>query len=220
MAVPTVRVPAQIAYRTANWSSPLWATANLNGARFNHPNTAATQYLALHPLTAWAEQVRVRERQLRRPLVPSDLNDPSVFHRLWLIKIPELVAFDLNFDTAREVGLTQTDLVDDSQAACQEAGEKFRFDRSFPKVWRYPSAAIAGTHNLVIFESLRMTKFERVPAARSWPASLAAHAAHAPVEVLGMTSHLGNPPTNHASYRAWKAGTVVKLIEPSAFVWP
>jgi hypothetical protein len=215
-----IRVPAQVAYRTANWDTPLWASPNVNDARFNLRNTGPTQYLALHPLTAWAEQVRVRERQLGRSLTPADLTDPGALHRLWLIKIPESQALDLNFDSAQDVGLDPLDLIDDSHMACQKAGEKFRLNGTFPKVWRYPSAAIPGTYNLVIFAALRITQFQREPKGSRWPASLGAHAGRVPVEVLSLTRHIGGQRANHASYVAWKAGGEAKFTEPTTFVWP
>jgi hypothetical protein len=43
------------------------------------------------------------------------------------------------------------DLVDDDHSACQGAGSRLGFAEAEPKAWIYPSAALPGTRNVVIF---------------------------------------------------------------------
>jgi hypothetical protein len=47
-----------IAFRVANFETPFWNLPNPQAGRYNHRNSAPTQYLALHPLTTWAELLR------------------------------------------------------------------------------------------------------------------------------------------------------------------
>lgn len=143
-----IRLPAQIAYRAANWDTPLWVEPNRTGGRFNEPLSTATQYLCLHPLGPWAEMARALERQLGRPLAERDLAELEPARRYWLVRLPELEVFDLGFDSAAEVGLSPLDLVDDDHAACRRAG---RLHGARLGAWRYPSAALPGTHNLAVF---------------------------------------------------------------------
>ncbi len=64
-----------VAFWLAAWDTPLWALPNRRENRFNRLGDPPTQYLALHPLTPWAELLRFEGRtsedeadELRAPL--------------------------------------------------------------------------------------------------------------------------------------------------------
>ena len=175
MALPLARLAAQVAYRAANWDTPLWAAPNPVAGRFNAAGSGPTQYLCLHPLGPWAEQARALERELGRRLLEPDLQLLEPSRRYWVVRLPELEIFDLGFDSAPEVGLSPLDLVDDDHSACRRAADVHgRAPGAVTAAWRYPSAALPGTFNLVFFGPRRATAFDAAPAGSRWPASVAA----------------------------------------------
>ena len=54
-----------VAFRLANYETPLWAVENFSGGRYNAAGSGFTQYLSLHPLTPWAELLRSEDRRTR-----------------------------------------------------------------------------------------------------------------------------------------------------------
>jgi hypothetical protein len=215
-AVPRLGLPEQLAYRIADWDTPLWARANPAGSRFNRPRSGPIQYLSLHPLGPWAEVFRVTERQLGREVRAADLELQR--HRLWVLRLPEVEVLDLDFESARVVGLEPLDLVDDRHDACQAAGERYgQRESGLPRVWRYASVALPGTFNLVVFGARRLGPFLEPPRGRRWPGVLAARDARAPHEVLGLMRHVGRPRQTHPAYRAWREGRPCRLAEPVRF---
>ena len=62
MAIPGMQV---VAFRLANYETPLWAVENFSAGRYNAAGSGFTQYLSLHPLTPWAELLRNEDRRTR-----------------------------------------------------------------------------------------------------------------------------------------------------------
>ena len=58
-----------IAFRLANYETPLWAVENFAAGRYNAAGAGCTQYLSLHPLTPWAELLRNEDRRTRERAV-------------------------------------------------------------------------------------------------------------------------------------------------------
>jgi hypothetical protein len=52
-----------IAFRLANYETPMWAVKNFSAGRYNDADSGFTQYLSLHPLTPWAEILRNEDRR-------------------------------------------------------------------------------------------------------------------------------------------------------------
>lgn len=212
-----MRLPAQIAYRAANWDTPLWVERNRSGGRFNEPLSEATQYLCLHPLGPWAEMARALERQLGRAVTEPDLAELEPARRYWLVRLPELEVFDLGFDSAPEVGLSPLDLVDDDHSACRRAA---RLHGRRLRAWRYPSAALPGTYNLAVFGERRLARFDADATESAWPGVLAADLARMPLEVLPLMRHLGGARRSHPAVRAWRSGAPLRVQQPLRFRWP
>ena len=62
LAVPGMEV---VAFRLANYETPLWSVENFSAGRYNAAGSGSTQYLSLHPLTPWAELLRNEDRRTR-----------------------------------------------------------------------------------------------------------------------------------------------------------
>jgi len=218
-AVPLGAPPAPrglVVYRANAHPDAMWSAPSPAG-RFNPAGTGPTQYFAEHPLGALAERIRSVERYLGRPLQADDPLYSTLTSHLWVLKVDVSEMFDLTFSTARLVGLTATQLVEDDLGHTQRAGEQYgRLASSFSKVWRYPSAALPGTTNIVVFGARRMVPYDLNPTSRlQIPGSLAAAQAVAPVELAGVMRHFGEP---HAGLRAWVSGNVYVLPQPLSFV--
>jgi hypothetical protein len=54
-----------VTFRLAAYETPLWATPNFSGGRYNGAGDGCTQYLSLHPMTPWAELLRNEDRRDR-----------------------------------------------------------------------------------------------------------------------------------------------------------
>jgi len=69
-------VDERIAFRVANFETPLWSLPGLQPGRYNHPGSAATQYLALHRLPGTRNLVILDERvRVDCHLQPIDVTD-------------------------------------------------------------------------------------------------------------------------------------------------
>ncbi|MHB1640339.1 MAG: RES family NAD+ phosphorylase [Candidatus Dormibacteria bacterium] len=218
-AVPLGAPPAPtelVVYRANAHPDAMWSIPSPAG-RFNPAGTGPTQYFAEHPLGALAERIRSVERYLEQPLRGDDPLYSTLASHVWVLKLDLSEVFDLTFSTAGLVGLTADQLVQDDLAHTQQAGERYgRLDLSFPKVWRYPSSALPGTANIVVFGARRMVPYDLRPTSRlQMPGSLAAARAAAPVELAGVMRHFGEP---HAGLDAWVSGNVYVLPQPLSFV--
>ena len=91
--------------------------ARLHGGRWNPPDSFATLYLAIERPTAIAEFHRLAVRQRR---------DPGDFlpRRLYRYQVTLAAVLDLRTSESRAaVGLTDTELLSDDPAGCQQVGE-------------------------------------------------------------------------------------------------
>lgn len=166
-----------------------------------------------------AERLRAVERYLHRTLGEADPEYASLRLHVWALKLTDAAVFDLTFDTAGRVGLTPAQLVSEDYAATQRAGDAYgRNDLEFPKVWRYPSAAMPGTSNFVIFGGRWMTTYDRPPAGeRRIPGSLVATGASPPMELSAIMRHVG---AVHAAWQAHDRGAQYALEQPLSFAIP
>jgi hypothetical protein len=195
-----------VAYRLANWDTPLWISPNRRAGRFNKRESPPTQYLCLHPLAPMAEYLRRegyvsldRLRELRA--------------RIWVVRVREPRVTTITFDNALDFGLEAKDLVADDHGACQVFAERCRSEAQMPEVIRVPNAALPGTENLVIFGPRTLAPYLSVPIDQvDVPGSLVAEGAHPLHSLLDHVRYLGEP---HPALEAWKRGTAYDLEEPS-----
>lgn len=195
-----------IAFRLANYETPLWAVENFSAGRYNDTDSGFTQYLSLHPLTPWAELLRNEDRQER---------DRAVMMRypLWALRVQLAEApLELTFDNAEDFGLGPEDLVADDHRPCRALATAFR--AGGPSAFTAPSAALPGTTNLVVLEPRVIAPWNQVPLDDiDWPGSLASQDGRCP-EGLWESVHYRQAGTRHAAFEAWERDREFVFDEP------
>ena len=195
-----------VAFRLANYETPLWAVENFSAGRYNAPGSGFTQYLSLHPLTPWAELLRNEDRRTR---------DRAILMRypLWAIRVEiEDDPFDLTFDNAADFGLNPSDLVDDDHGPCRALAQAFR--AGGPTAFTAPSAALPGTTNLIVLAPRVLVSWNQVPLDDvDWPGSMTAQDGRCP-EGLWDQVHFRSVGTKHSGLEAWEQGDTFEYDEP------
>jgi RES domain len=195
-----------VAFRLANYETPLWSVPNFSAGRYNEPDAGFAQYLSLHPLTPWAELLRNEDRRTREQAV-------LMRYPLWALRL----RFDepppeLTFDKAREFGLNPDDLVADDHAPCRALAQTFR--ASGPGTFIAPSAALPGTKNLVVLEPHVLAPWNEVPIDEiDWPGSLASQDGRCPEGLWDLVHYRGTG-RKHAGLEAWENGDDLMFEEP------
>jgi hypothetical protein len=195
-----------VAFRLANYETPLWSIENFSAGRYNDAAIGFAQYLSLHPLTPWAELLRNEDRRTRERAV-------LMRYPLWAIRVNlDEPPLELTFDNAGRFGLAAEDLVADDHGPCRGLAQAFRQDG--PKAFLAPSAALPGTTNLVVLEPRVLAPWDQVPLDEiDWPGSLAAQDGRCP-EGLWNFVHYRGTSTTHQGLEAWRNG------EPFVFEGP
>ena len=196
MAVETETARTVVAYRWADYDTPLWASPNRVAGRWHALGAGPTQYWSLHPLGAWAEYVRSQ-----------GIYDPAgletVSSRTWAAEfdLGGATVTTVSFANAGDYGVTPAQLVADDHGPCRRLGGALRADHDALIV---PSAALPGTDNLVIFGPRVMVPYGIEPPDPSVdvPTAPTADRARPPVELLGLVCHLGG---RHAGLDEWRA---------------
>ena len=130
-------------FRYSSYDVPFWARPNTTDERWHSTGDGATQYLSATPDGAWAELIR--NENLR-----SEADLDLVQMPLWQARIEqEHIADYGDFEAAGRTGFSPEALIDDDQAACRAEGRRLR-EAGFAGVL-YPSAALPGEQNLVLF---------------------------------------------------------------------
>jgi hypothetical protein len=134
---------AGVFFRYSSYDVPFWARPNTTDERWHGRGDGATQYLSATPDAAWAELIR--NENLR-----SEADLALVQIPLWQASI-ELgnVADYGDFATAERANFDPEALIDDNQTACRAEGRRLR-EAGFAGVL-YPSSALPGEQNLVLF---------------------------------------------------------------------
>ena len=197
------------AYRISDFPQPLWSGSATSAGRFNFSGSTSTQYFCLHPLGPYAEIIRSLERMRMHPLSQGD-PDWAFVHQVWAFVLDVTDVFELTAESAGLVGLPADALLSDEFELCQRAAEQFgRQDPQFPSVWRYPSAALPGTENVVIFGRRSMSSYGLKPVSPiQLPGCLVASAGRAPEELLRVMRHVGDP------------GGITPMVQPLSFAVP
>jgi hypothetical protein len=195
-----------IAFRLANYETPLWSVENFAAGRYNEPDSGFAQYLSLHPLTPWAELLRNEDRRTRERAV-------LMRYPLWAIRVPlEDEPVELTFDNAGEFGLTAEELVADDHGPCRALAETFR--RDGPETFLAPSAALPGTTNLVVLKPHVLAPWNQIPLDEiDWPGSLTSQDGRCP-EGLWDLVHYRATGRTHAALDAWRNGEDYAFEEP------
>ena len=195
-----------VAFRLANYETPLWSVENFSAGRYNAASSGFTQYLSLHPLTPWAELLRNEDRRKR---------DRAVLMRypLWAIRAQiEDEPVELTFDTAPDFGLEPGDLVGDDWGPCRALAEAFR-SRGL-NTFTAPSAALPGTTNLVVLEPRVLVSYNQVPFDDiDWPGSMTSQEGRCP-DGLWKLVHYRATATKHPGLAAWERGETLEFEEP------
>jgi len=195
-----------VAFRLANYETPLWSVENFAAGRYNAAGAGFTQYLSLHPLTPWAELLRNEDRRTR---------DRAVLMRypLWAIRV-QLASepFALTFDNATDFGLEPGDLVADDHGPCRALAQAFR--STGPTAFTAPSAALPGTTNLIVLEPRVLVAYNQIPFDDlDWPGSMTAQDGRCP-EGLWDLVHYRGAAARHAGLEAWEGGGTYAFEEP------
>jgi hypothetical protein len=197
----------EVGFRVASWDTPLRVNPNRHAGRWNHADSGATQYIALHPLGTWAEYLRWH-----------DLRERSQLHAIrlgvWALRVDLEDAVDIHFENAEAAGLPSPEaLVSDDWSACQALADRLRSDRAAPKALIVPSAALPGARTLVILEPCVAVPYTFQPLDRTdIPVTLAAAGARPPASILELVRFSGE---KHAELEAWRRGAAFELVEPS-----
>jgi RES domain-containing protein len=190
-------VPELPGFRLASWDTPLRVNPNRTAGRFNRENSPATQYIALHPLTPWAEYLRSHGLTSREEVADRRL-------RTWSIRVIASEIVEIDFEHAADYGLDPYDLISDDWTACQEFADRLRQDAAAPEVVKVPSAALPGTSNVVIFGEREDIPYLWTPIDEGdLPACIVAEEGRPPMKLLDLVRHSGQP---HAEFEAWAAG--------------
>jgi hypothetical protein len=195
-----------IAFRLANYETPLWSVENFAAGRYNEPDAGFTQYLSLHPLTPWAELLRNEDRRTRERAL-------LMRYPLWAIRVQlEEAPVEVTFENAGDFGLTAEDLVADDHGPCRALAHAFR-ERG-PTAFLAPSAALPGTTNLVVLEPRVLASWNQIPLDEvDWPGSLAAQDGRCPEGLWDLVHYRGTG-SRHPALEAWRDGDELAFEEP------
>jgi RES domain len=195
-----------VAFRLANYETPLWAVENFFPGRYNRAGSGWAQYLSLHPLAPWAELLRSEGRRTRAEAL-------QMRYPLWAIRAElDVPPRELTFDTAPGHGLPAASLVADDMTACQDLADAFRRDGT--PAFLAPSAALPGTRSLVLLDPKVATSWEAEPVDElDLPASMAAQDGRCPENLWDLVHHRGAR-SPHPALAAWEQGEPFAFEEP------
>ncbi|WP_067967872.1 RES family NAD+ phosphorylase [Mycolicibacter icosiumassiliensis] len=128
-------------FRHAAYDTPWWAFPSSRPGRFHRGRQDTVQYLCLHPLGPAAEMLRHQ--------IGPDGDPDHLMLNLWaaVVDVPGVVAID--FANCTDHGITPDELVGEDYAPTQHLADTVR--QSGAPAMIVPSAALPGTHNLIVF---------------------------------------------------------------------
>jgi RES domain len=195
-------------FRHASYDSPWWAFPSSRAGRFHRARSDTVQYLSLHPLGPAAEM-------LRHHLGPQgDLDDVAL--NLWTAVVDVDHPTRVDFDDCAGHGLTPDELVGDDYTPTQALADAVRDSGATAMI--VPSAALPGTHNLILFGVRVLNPFLSKPLApEEIPTGHLTDAARAPAEVAPHVRWFGAP---HKAAEQWKTtGGYEPFDDPAATRW-
>jgi hypothetical protein len=197
-----------LAFRHASYDSPWWAFPSSRSGRFHRARTDTVQYLSLHPLGPAAEI-------LRHNLGPAG-NPDDVVLNLWTAVIDVDDPIRVDFDDCVTHGLTADELIGEDYTPTQALADAVR--KSGAAAMIVPSAALPGTHNLILFGVRVLNPFLVDPLApEEVPTGHLTDGARSPAEVAPHVRWFG---ASHSAAEQWKAtGSYDSFDDPIALRW-
>jgi RES domain len=195
-------------FRHAAYDSPWWAFPSSRSGRFNRAKQDTTQYLCLHPLGPAAEM-------LRHNVGPT--GDPDdVILNLWTatVELDDVVRVD--FDDCAGYGCTPDELVGDEYAPTQSLADQLR--ASGARAMVVPSAALPGTHILILFGERVLHPYLWQPLApEEIPTGHLTDGARVAAEIYSHVRWFGS---EHTALEQWKTMGAYELFDdPMATRW-
>lgn len=196
------------AFRHAAYDTPWWAFPSSREGRFHRAGEDTVQYLSLHPVGPAAEMLRHH--------VGPDGDPDDVVLNLWAaaVEIDDVTRVD--FADCERYGHTADDLVGDDYTATHALGDAVRASGATAMV--VPSAALPGTHNLVLFGVRLLHPFLWEPLMpEEIPTGNLTDGARAAAEVVSHVRWFG---TAHTAAEQWKTTGAYDLFDdPMASRW-
>lgn len=187
-------------FRHASYDTPWWAFPSPSDGRFHRAGLDTVQYLCLHPLGPAAEM-------LRHHIGPAGSPDELLLN-LWTA-IVDVEPIRVDFDDCATYGLTPDELVGEDYGPTQALADTVQSTGTHAMV--VPSAALPGTHNLILFGVRLLTAFLRVPLiAEEIPTGHLTDGARPAAEVA---AHVRWRDTPHRAVEQWKATNRYDLLE-------
>ncbi|HEY7961525.1 MAG TPA: hypothetical protein VID29_06345 [Solirubrobacteraceae bacterium] len=144
-----------MAFRYADYDTPLWVRPNTESGRWHVARTEPTQYLCLSPDGCWADLIR--QESLR-----TEIDVALVRMPLWILKINEERIADYgSFEKAEAAGFPPDALVDEDWERCQAEAERLE-NLGFRGVLS-PAAALPGETALTLFGGRRAVGWDDAP---------------------------------------------------------
>jgi RES domain len=191
------------AFRHAAYDTPWWAFPSSRDGRFHRAGQDTVQYLSLHPLGPAAEM-------LRHNVGPA--GDPDqVILNLWTAVVDVDDVTRIDFDDCASYGRTVDELVADDYSPTQALADDVRATGATALV--VPSAALPGTHNLILFGVRLFSPFLWKPLIpEEVPTGHLTDGARPAAEVA---RHVRWSGTAHAAAEQWKHTGTYDLFEDS-----
>jgi hypothetical protein len=195
-------------FRHASYDSPWWAFPSPRAGRFHRARTDTVQYLSLHPLGPAAEM-------LRHNLGPTG-NPDDVVLNLWTAVVDVDDPIPVDFDGCATYGLTADELVGDNYTPTQALADAVRNTGAGAMI--VPSAALPGTHNLILFGVRVLNPFLGDPLTpEEVPTGHLTDGARPPAEAASHVRWFG---AAHRAAEQWKAtGKYDPFDDPIATRW-
>lgn len=198
------------AYRHAAYDSPWWANPNSQDGRFHTAQTVPTQYWCLHPLGPAAEM-------LRHNVGPAGAEDADTVRlNLWAARVPLTGVAIIDFDDCARQGIAAAELVGDNYQPTQALAARMHSGGAAGIL--VPSAALPGTHNLILFGTKLLHPYLFQPTtAAEVPTGHLTDGARPPAEVTIQVCWFG---AAHVALDEWSAtGSYRPLNDPIATRW-
>lgn len=192
------------AFRHAAYDTPWWAFPSSKEGRFHRAATDTVQYLSLHPLGPAAEMLRNQ--------VGPDGDPAELLLNLWTATLDLDDVAEIDFANSEDWGCTAEELVGDDYAPTQSLALRVR--ESGANAMTVPSAALPGTHNLVVFGARVMHPYLWSPISPDdVPTGHLTEGGRPAAEVVGCVRWIDIP---HAGIQQWRAtGSYDILVDPA-----
>jgi RES domain len=188
-------------FRHAAYDSPWWALPSPAAGRFHRAGEDIVQYLCLHPLGPAAEMLRHN--------VGPDGDPDDVVLNLWtaVLDIDEVTRID--FDNCATYERTADEIVGDDFGPTQALADTVRSDGAGAMI--VPSAALPGTHNLILFGLRLLHPYLWEPLMREEiPTGHLTDGARVPAEVTAHVRWRGAP---HRAVEQWNSTGAYDLFD-------